>query len=405
MDFPGKVDARIFAATRADCKAPPCTGKDPELHLALLDDEYQSFPGVSQVWDELACKDVLKASKNTFSLKWPLAATANGTSNDSYIREKVRPRWWYIAVASCSDHDVSFSYAFHLTNRRVGEDSEFSFDAVGISRITFCLSIVFAAATAFQLNSINGWKASTRTAQWGQVHPVLLLVLAASVLATFGQVCWLMYFWHYQREGQGGDMWALVGRVGLVSARVCLSLILLLLAQGECVCSPNINWAAHREIVRGLVVFGVLSYMLEVWGESELRSTVTEYVYDTRPGMVLVAFDMLWMWIYTRRAWRTSRSETRVKALRFFRSYAPIFSLWFASLPGVAALAQMLAPWVRYYVTFAVNGAIHVVALGLLVYTFQPQVAAQLYELKATEYKKLGQEEAVDMFDEMEDDI
>lgn len=404
-DPPGALDLTIFAARRGDCPHPPCGGKDPELHLALLDDEYYSFPEVSQVWDELSCKEVLKASKRNFTVDWRRASTANGTHQGGTIVQKLRPRWWYIAVASCSDHDVSFSYSLHLQNPMSGKDAEFSFDAIGISRITLGLSVVFAAVTAFQLNSINGWRASTRTVQWGQVHPALLLVLAASSLATIGQACWLRYFWHYQHAGQGGDVWALAGRGGLVSARVLLSFVLLLLAQGECVCSPHITWAAHKEIVRGLGVFGVLSFMLELWGESELRSTVTEYVYDTRPGMVLVAFDILWMWIYATRAWRTFQAESRVKARRFFRHYATLFFLWFASLPAVAALARVLSPWVRYYVTCAVNGAVHVAALGLLVYTFQPRVAAELYELKATEYNKLAQEDTADMFDELEDDI
>lgn len=402
---PGTINATVFSARREDCQPPNCKGKSPELHLALLDDEYFSFPEVSQVWDELGCREVMKASKSTHLFDWKHALLANGSHYGSRIVEKVRPRWWYVAVASCSDQDVSFSYSIHLQNPRAGKDHEFSFDAVGICRLTLYLVVAFAGLTLLQVNSINAWKASTRTSQWGQVHPVLLLVLAASFLAAFGQACWLNYFWHYETEGHGGEMWALIGRGGVLSARIVLSLVLLLLAQGECVCSPHITWPAHKDILRGLAVFGVLSYMLELWGESELRSTVTEYVYDTRPGMCLVAFDMLWIWIYASRAWRTYRSETRLKARRFFRQYASLFSLWFASLPAVAALAHILSPWVRSYVTCAVNGAVHVVALGLLVYTFQPRVAVELYELKATEYNKLGQEDPVDMFEEMEDDI
>merc|ERR1712048_1280770 len=43
----------------------------PRLYVALLDDEYFSFPEVSQVWGEANCTDVVKASKKAVQLDWP----------------------------------------------------------------------------------------------------------------------------------------------------------------------------------------------------------------------------------------------------------------------------------------------------------------------------------------------
>jgi len=74
-------------------------------------------------------------------------------------------------------------------------------------------------------------------------------------------------------------------------------------------------------------------------------------------------------------------------------SYGLLFGAWFAVLPVVAALARVLAPWVRFGITFACSGLAHAVVLAILVYTFKPDIAVDLYELKMQEYKAINAEE------------
>merc|ERR1712232_1079366 len=100
------------------------------------------------------------------------------------------------------------------------------------------------------------------------------------------------------------------------------------------------------------VFFGGLSILLEMWGESEFHNTTTEYVYDTRPGMTLVAFDLFFLWAYVTRSIQTFQSETRIKQRTFYKQYGAIFALWFLSMPCLAALARSLAAWVRFCIVF-----------------------------------------------------
>merc|ERR1712151_287325 len=150
-------------------------------------------------------------------------------------------------------------------------------------------------------------------------------------------------------------------------------------------CTPHIMWNDHMELVGGMICFGCLSFVLELYGDSEFQNTTTEFIYDTRPGCVLVAFDIFWLWLYATRALRTSRGETRPKPRAFYARYGIIFGAWFAVLPLLAGLARVLAAWVRFSVTFAVSGIMHSIVLALLVHTFQPQIALELYELRAHE--------------------
>ncbi|CAJ1387967.1 unnamed protein product [Effrenium voratum] len=50
----------------------------PKVSLALLDDEYFSFPEVSQVWGEANCTDVAKAAKKAVPLNWPTISSEKG---------------------------------------------------------------------------------------------------------------------------------------------------------------------------------------------------------------------------------------------------------------------------------------------------------------------------------------
>merc|ERR1711879_249043 len=120
------------------------------------------------------------------------------------------------------------------------------------------------------------------------------------------------------------------------------------------------------------------SFGLESWGDSLINSSTTEYIYDTRPGTILTAFDLLWFWLYISRSFATWQAETRIKPRTFFRIYGLPCSLWYLVLPCVALLAANLAPWVRYKVTFAVADLAHLATLGVLVHTFRPSVASGL---------------------------
>merc|ERR1740130_2045538 len=149
-----------------------------------------------------------------------------------------------------------------------------------------------------------------------------------------------------------------------------MSTLLMILANGDCVCTVNIRWQHHREMVAGMVLYAFLQLPLELWGDSEFRSTTTEYIYDTRPGMVLIAFNLLWTWMYITRSYQTFYMETRIKAKVFYKRYSLVFLLWFSYVPILALLARNLSAHVRLPVANLMSGCVHVLMLSVLVYTF-----------------------------------
>lgn len=371
--------------TLAGVRAPG--GGAPEVYIALLDDEYFSFPEVSQVWGEANCTDLLHAAKKNFQLNWDLVSTWQGESIMTPLAERVRPRWWYIAFVSCSPYKVDLSYRMHFTNQLIGWEREFSMDTAGLIEVTLFICILLGALLLMQIGSLNDWVMRSHMQRWDRLHPALLLVTAALVLAMLGEMAWFAYFLHFQSNGEGLVQYDVAARGLIMAAKTVMQILFMLQAQGQSISSPEISWVEHRELVVGQCVFGCLSFLLEVWSDSEFWTTSTEYVYDTRPGIALVAFDCLWLWMYASRSLRTFQQETRLKARTFYRIYSPIFGVWFASLPLIAAVARVLAPWVRHRIIFIVSGCVHTCTLAVLVHSFRPSVAVHLYDLTMSEYE------------------
>jgi hypothetical protein len=368
------------------------------VHLALLDDEYFSFPEVSQVWTEANCTDILRAAKRSFKLDWHKVADksgkASGWTMETRVVEKIRPRWWYVAIASCANYSLDVSYRFHLENKMRGWQSELSVDHLGVFALTFLACVLFCGLLAAQVRTMNEWALRSRASRWQRLHPALQMLTASAAFATAGEALWLVYYWNLTQLGEASEVWSLSGRALVIAAKVLMQILLMLLANGDCVCTPELDWSSRKELVLGQTLFGCLTFGLEVWGDSEHQSTSVEYIYDTRPGMVLVAFDALWLYMFASRSWQTMENEKRLKPRQFYRQYGPLFSLWFATLPMVALFATLIAAWVRYRIVLAMNNLAHAFALGALIYTFRPDVAEKLYELSAHEYSAVCGDEA-----------
>lgn len=366
---PGEVSIIITAARHS-------SGEEPRVHLALLDDEYFSFPEVSQVWDELNCSDVLKASKRSFPVNWHEAERPGGSRVETMVVEKIRPRWWYVAFVSCTAEPLEIRYKAHFVNKLRGVNQELSIDEPGVM-VVFFLMLVFGAVAICQHQSVQRWREECL----GAPEEALNVVSMITYLATVGTVGWFFYYWGASMNGQGATLWLLIGRGGVASAKTLLSTFLLMLAQGECVSTRGLAWGKHSEMVGGNIAFGMLSFFLELYGDSQFQSTTTEYIYDTRPGIALVAFDMFWLWVYASRALATFQLETRSRPRQFYRNVAPAFALWFASLPIIAFVATFIAPWYRLCVVFLVSSFVHATALAGLVWSLSPEVAPGLYDV------------------------
>eukprot|EP00929_Paragymnodinium_shiwhaense_P069625 TRINITY_DN3510_c0_g2_i1.p1 TRINITY_DN3510_c0_g2~~TRINITY_DN3510_c0_g2_i1.p1 ORF type:complete len:410 (+),score=81.37 TRINITY_DN3510_c0_g2_i1:155-1384(+) len=320
------VEVHVERAAAPGVVQPTGSLGDPvPLHVALLDDEYFSFPEVSGVWDSLRCEDVMKAAKKTFPVS---SARAGWSTIETRVIEKIRPRWWYLAFVDCasgSGQGLKVSYKIHMLNMLKGWEQEFSMDAQGvyITAMSFC---ALFGMLAFAKGSET--RAVVRQAEWQDHHPALLMLRASVLAAWFGYACWVVSFASVQASGAAWPAAQLLGQGLLCVSKSLLSLLLLLLAGGQCICTADIAWSQDVQLVVAVSLYGFTTFVLEVLGDDAFQNTSTEFVYDTRPGLVLVTLDVFWLWLFVTRALRTYQLETRARPRNFFRQLAAPLALW-----------------------------------------------------------------------------
>lgn len=388
-DPPGKLSFQVSGARLAQTTGlvlhevkPP-----PKLSVALLDDEYFSFPEVSQVWGEANCTDVTRAAKRAYPLDWHRIASEEGLSLDTAVVEKLRPRWWFVALVSCSSHSLEIGYRFQMQNPLQGDNAQLSMDEIGIVPVCFFAFFGFAALAVLHTKSVLEWSERNGAPSGARI------LQAAALFGTLGHLAWLEFFRQYRSSGEVPETLALVARSCIITGKTLLQILLMLLAQGDCVCTPGISWSRRREMIGGMAVFGFLGLWLELWGDREASGSPIEYMYDTRPGVALIAIEMMWLYAYASRCLQTWSNETRIRPRHFYKRFASVLSLWFLTLPGVALLASVPSPWVRFRIVFGAGSFAHACVTGILIYVYHPQVAPDLFELKAKDREVAETEE------------
>ncbi|CAK9042063.1 unnamed protein product [Durusdinium trenchii] len=157
LEPPGELDLTVFSAHEAPrrrFREHLVEAREPKVTVALLDDEYFSFPEVSQVWGEANCSDVAKAAKKTFPLEWHRIASVAGQAMKTNVVEKIRPRWWYIALASCSDHALTLSFGVMTSNPLQGANAQLSMDEIGILPVCSMALLGFGSLCAIHLKLV-----------------------------------------------------------------------------------------------------------------------------------------------------------------------------------------------------------------------------------------------------------
>ena len=119
------------------------------VHLLLFDDEAHSYPGPSGQWDSLSCHERIRHAKNSYRL------VAGEGNFQIRVREKLRPRLWYVALADCSGSGLqSVEYEVHATNKLYGWAAEFSTDRrfALTTFVILCVILLCLAAAQVRAN-------------------------------------------------------------------------------------------------------------------------------------------------------------------------------------------------------------------------------------------------------------
>jgi len=370
----------------------PLESRRHNAQMLLFDDEDHSYPGPSDAWHAMSCKQREEHARQWESIDWTLASGPEGHLLRFTIKQKLRPRWWYIAFSECSDagEDLQMTYQMHLTNTGYGWASELSTDRRFMPHLFAVLVVVYGCLSFAQLHSNRDVAARAKddSANGKAAHPFARILTAGVLLALCDSALSALHLAVFTSNGVGLPWIQVLSQLLSVTASFVLASLLLLVSQGKCISYimvANDAWS----MLRLLGPFLVSCFALEMWGEySVSRNYTTNYVYTTPVGWALICVDLLLLNIYAVGLWRTYKAEHSPEVATFYSRWGVVYGLWFMVLPVTALLAQLvLAPYVSLIISTGAKKGVTAMLYGVLVVGVWPGNTRTYFRLNAAETK------------------
>jgi hypothetical protein len=337
--------------------------KTGTYEVVIFDDQAESFPDESAYHDwKCGSQRLAKASKfqRSINASGPLWKTT------MTIDERIRPRWWYVALLDCSGVERKIEYTLHMLNPRMGWQKEFSIDQCGPASLGLFL-LAYMVLTCVQLRAITQ---TTAVAQ--SKHPLRLLLLSAISLAALGLLVFALDAAWFMRSGESIRRLHMLGKILKVFSKLTMTSMLLLLSQGICI-TQHFQFQDLR-LLHMLAPFFVACFAFETWGEyAQSRAYTTGFVYCSWYGAGLVLGDLCLLGIYLVNLRGSYASSLDAEKRSFYWRWGTVYLSAFVALPFATILSTILAPWVRSEVIFILTNVVHIVLLVLLVIGLWPE--------------------------------
>jgi len=345
-------------------------GADPakgDFKVILLNDQQESYPDSSSRWPGFDCGDerLQKVAKAQLLIR--AKSLPENNKLHTFIVERLRPRFWFLAILDCSGVSRTIDYDLHLLNIKQGWLAEISMDRCGVASLC-AFFFVYMSITMAQLYAIflaDNTSSNTK-------HPLRLLLTFGICAALWGIVFYTIDTLWYASAGEDTFVLYIASKLCKAWSKFTLLLILVLLSKGRCI-SLDLHL---RDIFQAVLLVGpfcIVCVGLELWGEyDQSQKYTTSFVYGTWGGAVLVCADLALLCFYARNLLSSWHRESNADKKMFYRSWGLVYSSSFLSLPVSVIVAHFVSPWVRVETVLILNNSIHCVLLSLLVIGLWP---------------------------------
>jgi hypothetical protein len=253
---------------------------------------------------------------------------------------------------------------------------QFSNDEVGMLELSGLSFAFFAALLVVHMRALLLW-----AREEGTVHPLVRLLTAACVLGAVRHLLEFAHYCLYVDDGVGLPAVRFGGALVHVISQLCLLVLLIVISRGWTISSPELTGRAGL-LAMALVLLNAY-WMLLIYWEFFHDPARTNFIYDSPPGLVIIAVRLVtWGW-FLRGLARTLADEYDDVKAQFYRRFGVIASLWFAYLPIVAVIARFLDPWVRARTCFIAEATANWLAFAALVMLLWPSRLDTLFKMKA----------------------
>lgn len=168
-----------------------------------------------------------------------------------------------------------------------------------------------------------------------------------------------------------GTFWACLGKA-------VLTILQILIAKGWGLLFTPDERPQRIAIVTILCTVVSLSVGCEIWEQYFHDQSTSFYLHESWPGHIIMAlntFILLMTWYFM---WDTYSREVEVAVRGFYILVSVASGIYFAALPVVCLLAELLSPWVRHKYVERVELSARFVSTALLVLCLRPSHVSRL---------------------------
>jgi hypothetical protein len=347
-----------------------------KLHFAIFDDENQHWPRVRRDWDSLTCEDFREAANTFYAVGPKLAAAPHEFHLTIGVHEHVRPRFWYFTWINCGEGlPNSLSYELHAVNPLQGSQAEFSMDRRNPVPVELIFMFLFAGVFAVLLVLYNlpcDWRA----------RPLLAVLQASATCSACSCLCLKVHNDVYARDGLGLALAEILGLLFACAAKALLAVIMFLLARGWSLIADNADASRRGFITIVFVGIIVLSVGCEIHGQFFHDQSTSLYLYQSWPGMFILALNLVLLGAASYLLYETYRKEASREVRAFYRLMAIANMSYFASLPLICMLAEFSHPWNRRKYVESAELTIRFAAIAFLLYCLWPTLLEERVPLR-----------------------
>lgn len=336
-DVAGVLELRVWGEVQSPCVEVPCV--DHELYFMVFDDESKHWGRVRGRLEDASCEEHLVAASWAVRLSHELAAAPFEFTRDLKIAEHLRPRFWHFAFVNCGRGVARpLSYSLHARNPNQGLQAEFGMNEHGSMPTSVCFGLLFLAAFAAARASRGGE---------GRSRPLLRLLEGSALCSVAG--CWCLALSHaaFAQDGRELLLVRVLGTLCACAAKAALVLLQFMVAKGLALVYGEEERGVRAGIAAALAGIFLLSAGSEIYGEFFRDQSASLYLYESWPGVLILALNVCLLGAALQSTWDSYRKESSTKVRAFYQLASVANGVYFASLPTVCLLASLLSPWVR----------------------------------------------------------
>eukprot|EP00928_Gymnodinium_smaydae_P018540 TRINITY_DN17058_c0_g2_i1.p1 TRINITY_DN17058_c0_g2~~TRINITY_DN17058_c0_g2_i1.p1 ORF type:complete len:494 (-),score=103.23 TRINITY_DN17058_c0_g2_i1:68-1462(-) len=345
------------------------------MYFLTFDDTWDHWQRVRLFWHDLSCEEMRELANYEYRVSNFLTKPPYKDRRQVTVSQEVRPRFWYFVFLNCGAETMDPTiYSIHTTNIHQGFEAEFGKDVVGSLALEATFAVCFFLLAAVASLVQYGRRAQTAG---GSSSALLRLLGTSAGCSAIGCGCRALHHLDYASDGRGVLFLAVMGTFFACVGKALLTVLQFMIAKGFALFTPEER--AKRLAIAG-VLAGVITVSVgcEIWEQYYHDQSTSFYLHESWPGRLSLALNLCLLTAAWRFTWLTYSRETQPEVKRFYVLASAACGVYFAALPVICLLAELLDPWVRRKYVERVEVSARFVASATLFACLLPSRVASL---------------------------